>query len=413
MRFFKARSLPFIFLALMAVILVAATAYEHLYGTSSAMQVFYHSWWFVGLWGLIAVAGTVKAIRSRSCRRPAVMSIHIALLIILAGALTTHLSSNEGTMSLRKHQPATNLFLQTDNHIGHLPFLVSADSITIELNRPMMREGYILYLMNRDKDEAGCTLKVVKDPYGFPLTHIGYILLLLGFIAFLIISSSSPKGESPNRAESSPIGMIRGKSIRLSALLLLIIGSMLYAYRGYLAGHIPLTNGGEVWHFCALCAFALALWLRPAPCLVVGALALGISFFSTGSLTAPSPPVLRSFWLSLHVSIIILAYTLLAYLAVVPSHQVLKWAVATLAVGIFLGAAWAGQAWGRYWGWDPKEVWALITLLVYVLPLHKESLPWFRGEKHLRWYLRLAFICVLFTYFGVNYLMGGLHSYAV
>lgn len=405
----------------MATVLVAATSYEHLHGTPSAVQVFYHAPWFIGFWGLIAVTAIIKVARSMHCWRPAVMAIHVALLIILSGALITHLTSREGTLTLRKGQPATSLYLTPDNHVGHLPFALSADSLQINLNHPHYREGHILYLMGRDADGNGCTIKVVKDTLGFTITHAGYLLLLFSFITFLISISRPPqnvpgKGTLPGLKSAEPAPrkavMQRPKWPKVSGALLFLFTLALFVYRGILAGRVPLTNGGEVWHFCALCAFALALWLRPAPCLVVGAMALGVSYFSMGSLTAPSAPVLRSFWLSLHVSIIIMAYTLLAYLVVVPSRQVLRWAVATLAVGIFLGAAWAGQSWGRYWGWDPKEVWALITLLVYVLPLHKESLPWFRDERHLSWYLRLAFLTVLFTYFGVNFLLCGLHSYA-
>jgi ABC-type transport system involved in cytochrome c biogenesis permease subunit len=100
-----------------------------------------------------------------------------------------------------------------------------------------------------------------------------------------------------------------------------------------------------------------------------------------------------------------------------------------LAAGIFVGAVWANQSWGRYWGWDPKETWALITLLIYALPLHAVSFPSFNfaekavtandaqkparhSGKFFNIYLLLAFLSVLMTYFGVNYLLSGMHSYA-
>ena len=84
-----------------------------------------------------------------------------------------------------------------------------------------------------------------------------------------------------------------------------------------------------------------------------------------------------------------------------------------LAAGIFIGAVWANQSWGRYWGWDPKETWALITMLVYAFPLHDASLAFFRRPKVFHWYVLCAFLSVLVTYFGVNFFMAGLHSYAV
>ena len=82
-----------------------------------------------------------------------------------------------------------------------------------------------------------------------------------------------------------------------------------------------------------------------------------------------------------------------------------------LGAGIFVGAIWAEQSWGRYWGWDPKETWALITFFIYALPLHRHTFPWFRTPRHQLLYLTIAFASVLMTYFGVNYLLPGLHSY--
>ena len=124
----------------------------------------------------------------------------------------------------------------------------------------------------------------------------------------------------------------------------------------------------------------------------------------------PLMPVLHSPWLSAHVSIIMMSYALLV-LSIV-ERRLLRLAVFFLAAGIFLGAIWANVSWGTYWSWDPKESWALITLLVYSVPLHSESLPWFRSTRNYRIYSLLALCCLLMTYFGVNYLLGGMHSYA-
>lgn len=83
-----------------------------------------------------------------------------------------------------------------------------------------------------------------------------------------------------------------------------------------------------------------------------------------------------------------------------------------LGAGIFLGAVWANVSWGRYWAWDPKEVWALITFLVYGAAFHSQSLRIFRKPLFFHIYMILAFLTVLMTYFGVNYVLGGMHSYA-
>ncbi|MCM1034890.1 MAG: cytochrome c biogenesis protein CcsA [Paludibacter sp.] len=145
-------------------------------------------------------------------------------------------------------------------------------------------------------------------------------------------------------------------------------------------------------------------------------------------------PVLQSPLLSLHVVIIMLAYALLAFIMLNGlsalilmltkrdcaqqiqrlqniSQVLLYPATFCLTIGIFVGAVWANLSWGRYWGWDPKEVWALITLLVYALPLHTRSLSWLQKPLWFHTYMVLAFFCVLFTYFGVNFLLGGMHGY--
>ena len=121
-------------------------------------------------------------------------------------------------------------------------------------------------------------------------------------------------------------------------------------------------------------------------------------------------PVLHSPWLSAHVSVIMLSYAMLM-LSIV-DRRMLRAAVCLLAAGIFLGAVWANVSWGSYWSWDPKETWALITLLVYSAPLHAQSLPWFRSQRNYRIYSLVALACLAMTYWGVNYLLGGMHSYA-
>ena len=94
------------------------------------------------------------------------------------------------------------------------------------------------------------------------------------------------------------------------------------------------------------------------------------------------------------------------------SQVLLYPAVFLLTIGIFIGSIWANVSWGRYWGWDPKETWALITLLVYATALHSASFPLFRKPMSFHWFSILAFLSVLITYFGVNFLLGGIHSYA-
>ena len=146
-------------------------------------------------------------------------------------------------------------------------------------------------------------------------------------------------------------------------------------------------------------------------------------------------PVLTSPLLSLHVTVIMIAYALLFFImlngisAVIMriaqpdklnylerlqhiSMIMLYPAVALLAAGIFIGAVWANISWGNYWSWDPKEVWALITLLIYAAPLHNSVWKAFQKPMFFHIYSILAFLSVIITYFGVNMLLGGMHSYA-
>lgn len=142
-------------------------------------------------------------------------------------------------------------------------------------------------------------------------------------------------------------------------------------------------------------------------------------------------PVLLSPWLSLHVSLIMVAYALFALMCLcsilalsIRRHtwqrqrltlfcRVLLYpAVLCLGIGIFIGAVWANVSWGSYWAWDPKEVWALITFMLYGMAFHVQSIPRFRNPYFFHWFLIVSFSAILMTYFGVNYVLGGMRSYA-
>jgi ABC-type transport system involved in cytochrome c biogenesis permease subunit len=137
-------------------------------------------------------------------------------------------------------------------------------------------------------------------------------------------------------------------------------------------------------------------------------------------------PVLQSPLLSIHVMVIMISYALFALILLNATTNLIKnnyelcimnyelniFALFLLTAGIFIGAIWANVSWGRYWGWDPKEVWALITMLIYSLPLHRASLKIFQNPQFLNWYYIFAFLSVVITYFGVNFILGGMHSYA-
>ena len=182
------------------------------------------------------------------------------------------------------------------------------------------------------------------------------------------------------------------------------------------------------------------LWNRQHRPLMLGlgALILVLAAVMTRVVTPKPPlqPVLQTPLLGIHVSVIMVAYTLFAVIMILGiiglckknsqqssvtyqlSALLLYPAEFCLTAGIFIGAVWANLSWGRYWGWDPKETWALITMFVYAGLLHWPQLKrLFRLSERTSYvayhvYCIVAFLFVLFTYFGVTYLLGGLHSYA-
>ena len=205
-------------------------------------------------------------------------------------------------------------------------------------------------------------------------------------------------------------------------------------------GYFPASNGYETVLLLAWCAllagmsarrhFPLALYYS----LVLAVVSVIAVLFTGGSSSSAVMPVLRTPLLGVHVAQVIVAYMLLAAMAVnavvalwyryrrgndakfeqlaLVGRVLLYPAVILLMTGIFTGAVWANLSWGRYWGWDPKEVWALITMLVAAVAFHTRSLPFISRPLVFHLFCIVAFVAMLFTYFGVNYLLGGLHSYA-
>ncbi|MBO5613989.1 MAG: cytochrome c biogenesis protein CcsA [Prevotella sp.] len=266
--------------------------------------------------------------------------------------------------------------------------------------------------------------------------------------------SNSPQGGVIGRADalrlpeqeysSSPWGRSgRGFNFQFSifnllTLLLTLALAALYVLRWIIQDHIPLSNGYETMLFISLVSSILAslsalrhfrkVGLLTPLCLIITSFTLLVSHLSFMSPEmTPLMPVLQSPLLSIHVSIIMMSYALFAIITlmsiavlILPLNSQLHLscrlllypAVFLLCAGIFIGAIWANISWGTYWSWDPKETWALITLMVYAVALHGEAVPAFRNPRFYHAYLVFAFLSVLITYFGVNYLLGGMHSYA-
>jgi cytochrome c-type biogenesis protein CcsB len=231
----------------------------------------------------------------------------------------------------------------------------------------------------------------------------------------------------------------------------LIIGFLFHtlglAIRWYVSGHAPMSNGYESMIFISWVTILAGFIFRKRSALVLAATSvLGGFTLMVAHLSFMDPeitnlvPVLQSYWLTLHVSVITSSYGFLglgAILAIIVlilyslmsvgnksniqltieeltiiNYKSLTIGLYLLTIGTFLGAIWANESWGRYWGWDPKETWSLITIIVYSFIIHSRLIPGLKGFFSFNLMALYGFSSVLMTYFGVNYYLSGLHSYA-
>lgn len=261
----------------------------------------------------------------------------------------------------------------------------------------------------------------------FPFATILFMAnLTLGFIAlFYTIYRMTKKKE------------IKVLNIALPILLGVSFLALTFglALRWIISGNVPMSNGYEsmltVAWFVMLISILMQLRIRIV--MVFGFLISGF-FLLVSHINQMDPaigqmmPVLNSPLLSIHVSIIMMSYALLSLTFIcgimgicLRSHgeelQALSRiflypALTTMGFGIFIGAIWANVSWGNYWSWDSKETWALITFMIYAVVVHTQSLPVFRKPLVYHIYITLAFMSIAMTYFGVNYFLTGMHSYA-
>lgn len=230
------------------------------------------------------------------------------------------------------------------------------------------------------------------------------------------------------------------------SILSIIVQIALITLRVIISGRAPITNMYETVLFSGTGALLLGLILghfKKETVFVYMGLAYNVCTlmmvnFANGMLTAtisPLVPVLRdNFWLSTHVTTIILSYGALALSWILANtvllkskygkmdkkeekrnadiiYTTLKWGTTMLAAGIILGGVWADYSWGRFWGWDPKETWSLIVLCLYTAILHGRYTSWIKNDRFMT-VTAAAFMSVMMAWFGVNYILAsGLHSY--
>ncbi len=230
-------------------------------------------------------------------------------------------------------------------------------------------------------------------------------------------------------------------------ILVFAVYSVGLGIRWYISGHAPWSNGYETMIFVGwAAALSGLLFARRSPIsLAVTGILSGIALFVAG-MSWMNPeitnlvPVLKSYWLIIHVAIITSSYGFLAMAAllgflnlslmvarnkknsyklkdsILELSYIIEMAMIIglimLTIGCFIGGIWANESWGRYWGWDPKETWALVSILVYTIILHLRNIPKLNNQFTLSSLSLIGFGTIIMTFFGVNYYLSGMHSYA-
>ena len=464
------QKLPFLSLILLVVLLAVGSVVEHYSYTAAAREWVYVAPWTLGLWVVAVVSGLWQVWKRRRQLLCTGVLLHVAFVVMLSGALLTHAFSIEGRLEVHASAEAVDGFIHYDDEgrarVVHFPFAVQMDSCAVllhpnsarpkdyqanlrviandhsyiykvQMNQPLRRAGWRFYLMNLDGGRA--TFSVVHDPWGIALTYVGYAFFFLAMVAVLCKRQGRFHAICARLKRTATTKPPQIPEVAILVLLCVAAVSVL-AYRGICGGYFPASNGHEtlLWLAVIVMASALTVARRISGSVRMGWL-LGSVVFGVAWMFVPkeSPqslqPVLNSPLLALHVLLVVVGYAcillacLMSALALCRKqeadreasntlvdriHLLLYLSVSFLGAGILLGAVWANLSWGTYWSWDPKETWALITWMLYALPLHTHSVSLFQRPRFLTAYLLIAFLAVLMTYFGVNYLLGGMHSYA-
>ncbi|MEA3354045.1 MAG: cytochrome c biogenesis protein CcsA [Campylobacterota bacterium] len=260
---------------------------------------------------------------------------------------------------------------------------------------------------------------------------VGFVLFIVSFLTVFNKNWSSPKINT---------------AFFVILAVLFVVQTMGMGMRWYISGHAPWSDTYESLIYIAWSAmFAGLFFFRKSIMALSATVVMAGVFMFTAHLSGIDPqitnlvPVLKSYWLTIHVSIITGSYGFLAIGAMLGFMAMLLFIVrdpkkphiddtirqitaineaaliiglAALIVGNFLGGVWANESWGRYWGWDPKETWAWVSIIVYAFVIHLRFVPKLNSPYIFSVVSTLAFASILMTYFGVNFYLSGMHSYA-
>ncbi len=264
-----------------------------------------------------------------------------------------------------------------------------------------------------------------------------YMLVGVAMFVFIVIQIF-------NNAKFTTYGI---NLCKIALFILFIAQTAGLAFRWYISGHAPWSDAYESVIYVAWATMGIGLLFAKKSDLTVASTAFVTAIILWGAhmnwldpSIANLQPVLNSYWLMIHVAIIVGSYGpftlgfilgIVALLLIIFSNKknkskmdlhiqeltiinelALTVGLVMLTIGNFLGGMWANESWGRYWGWDPKETWALISIMVYAFVLHMRLVPGLRGKWAYNFASVVAFASIMMTYFGVNFYLVGLHSYA-
>ncbi|OCL82862.1 Cytochrome c biogenesis protein CcsA [Arcobacter porcinus] len=267
--------------------------------------------------------------------------------------------------------------------------------------------------------------------------NLTLVYLLLGFImlviSFVLIFNPNFKAEKTT------------KTLFVILAILFSIQTFAMGFRWYVSGHAPWSDTYESMLYISWSSvFAGVIFFRRSLLALSSAVIMAAIFMFTAHLTEIDPqitnlvPVLKSYWLTIHVSILTASYGFFGLSAILGFLTLIMFIVrkrkphvddiikhisaineisliiglAFITIGNFLGGVWANESWGRYWGWDPKETWSYVSIIVYAIVLHLRFIKQLNNPYTLAAASMLAFSTILMTYLGVNFYLSGMHSYA-
>lgn len=267
--------------------------------------------------------------------------------------------------------------------------------------------------------------------------NLTLVYLLLGFvmlvISFVLIFNPNFKAQKTT------------KTLFIILAAIFAVQTFAMGYRWYISGHAPWSDTYESMLYISWSAiFAGVMFFRRSLLALSSAVIMAAIFMFTAHLTEIDPqitnlvPVLKSYWLTIHVSILTASYgffglsAILGFLTLIMFifrknrphlDDIIKHVSAIneislivglvfITVGNFLGGVWANESWGRYWGWDPKETWSYVSIIVYAIVVHLRFIKPLNNPYTLATASLLVFSSIMMTYLGVNYYLSGLHSYA-